>query len=88
LFCARLSSTSASFGMGMGLRFIIAAVLGGTNFTGDGGNVFGTILGSLVMGVLSNGLGILGVNTYVQNIITGLVIVSAVVFSIYVSSKR
>jgi len=88
IFSARLSSTSPSFGAGYGLKFIIAAVLGGTNFTGDGGNVFGTILGSLVMGVLTNGLGIIGVNIYIQQMITGLVIVVAVVFSIYISAKK
>ena len=88
IFCARLSSASPSFGAGYGLKFIIAAVLGGTNFTGDGGNVFGTILGSLVMGVLTNGLGIIGVNIYIQQVITGLVIVVAVVFSIYITSKK
>ena len=88
IFCARLSSSSPSFGMGYGLKFIIAAVLGGTNFTGDGGNVFGTLLGSLVMGVLTNGLGIIGVNIYVQQMITGFVIVLAVIFSIYISNKK
>jgi len=88
IFSARLSSTSPSFGAGYGLKFIIAAVLGGTNFTGDGGNVFGTILGSLVMGVLTNGLGIIGVNIYIQQVITGFVIVAAVVFSIYISAKK
>ena len=88
IFCARLSSSSPSFGQHMGLRLIIASVLGGTNFTGDGGNVFGTILGSLVMGVLTNGLGIIGVNIYIQQVVTGIVIVIAVVFSIYISSKK
>ena len=88
IFCARLSSSSPGYGAGYGLKFIIAAVLGGTNFKGDGGNVFGTILGSLVMGVLTNGLGIIGVNIYIQQVITGIVIVIAVVFSIYISSKK
>jgi len=88
IFCARLSTSSPTFGVGYGLKFIIAAVLGGTSFTGDGGNVFGTLLGSLVMGVLTNGLGIIGVNIYIQQMITGLVIVVAVVFSIYISAKK
>jgi ribose transport system permease protein len=87
-FCARLSAYSSSFGLGSGLKFIICAVLGGTNFRGDGGNVFGTLLGSLVMGVLTNGLGLLGVGTYLQQMILGIVIVLAVVFSFYISGKR
>lgn len=88
IFCARLGSASASYGAGYGLKFIICAVLGGTTFTGDGGNVFGSLLGSLLMGTMTNGLGILGVDTYSQQIIVGIVIVAAVVFSIYVSSKK
>lgn len=88
MISGRLSSGTATFGSGYGLKLIIAAVLGGTSFTGDGGSVFGALLGSLVMGVLSNGLGIIGINTYVQQIITGVVIVAAVVFSVYLSKKR
>jgi ribose/xylose/arabinose/galactoside ABC-type transport system permease subunit len=88
IFCARLSAFSPSFGSGYGLQFIICAVLGGTSFRGDGGNVFGTLLGSLVMGVLTNGLGILGVNTYTQQMLLGIVIVMSVVFSFYVSGKK
>jgi ABC-type xylose transport system permease subunit len=88
IFCARLSTASPSFGTGYGLKFIIASVLGGTNFTGDGGSVWGALLGSLVMGVLTNGLGIIGINIYIQQVITGIVIVVAVVFSIYIASKK
>ena len=88
LFCARLNVASASFGGDYTLQFIMASVLGGTNQNGEGGNVFGTLLGSLVMGVLVNGLGIIGVNVYVQQIIMGVVIVATVVFSIYLTNKK
>jgi ribose/xylose/arabinose/galactoside ABC-type transport system permease subunit len=88
ILCARLSTASPGFGVGYGLKFIIAAVLGGTNFTGDGGSVWGALLGSLVMGVLTNGLGIIGVSIYIQQVVTGIVIVGAVVFSIYISSRK
>ena len=88
MFCARMGAYSSAYGVDYGLKFIICAVLGGTTFEGGGGNVFGTILGSLVMGVLTNGLGILGVDTYTQQIVLGVVIVLSVVFSIFVSQKR
>lgn len=88
ILSARLSSASATYGTGYSLKLIIAAVLGGTSFTGDGGSMLGALLGSLVMGVLTNGLGIIGVSIYVQQIITGIVIVAAVVFSIYLSKKN
>lgn len=88
MFCARMGAYSSSYGVGYGLKFIICAVLGGTSFEGDGGNIFGTLLGSMVVGVLTNGLGILGVDAYTQQIILGIVIVLSVVFSIYVAKKR
>jgi len=88
ILCARLSVGSPALGNGYGLNLVMAAVLGGTSFAGEGGNVFGALLGSLVIGVLQNGLGIIGVNVYVQQVITGMVIVSAVVFSIYISSRK
>ena len=88
ILTARLSVAAPGFGSGYGLNLIMAAVLGGTSFTGDGGSVFGALLGSLVIGVLQNGLGILGVDFHTQQVITGLVIVVAVVFSIYLSEKK
>lgn len=88
IFCARLSAASPNYGSHYGLKLIIASILGGTSFTGDGGSVLGTLLGSLVMGVLTNGLSIIGIDIYIQQVITGIVIVAAVVFSIYIGSKK
>jgi len=88
IFCARLGAASANYGNTYTLKFIIAAILGGTGFAGEGGNVFGTLLGSLVMGVLTNGLSIMGIDIYFQNVITGIVIVMSVIFSIYLQKQR
>jgi ribose transport system permease protein len=88
IFCARLGAASPNYGSQYTLKFIIAAVLGGTTFDGEGGNVFGTLLGSLVMGVLTNGLSIIGIDVYIQQVITGIVIVATVIFSVYISSKK
>ena len=88
IFCARLGAASPNYGAAYSLKFIIAAILGGTGFSGEGGNVLGTLLGSLVMGVLTNGLSIIGIDIYIQNVITGIVIVFAVVFSIYLQKQR
>ena len=88
ILSARLSSASATYGSGYSMKVIIAAVLGGTGFAGEGGSMFGALVGSLVMGVLTNGLGIIGVSVYVQQVITGVVIVAAFVFSIYLSRKN
>jgi len=85
---ARLGSANATTGTGTELNAIAAAIIGGTSFTGDGGNMFGTLLGSLVMGVLVNGLTILSVDVYFQDIIKGSIIILAVIGSNYLVSNR
>lgn len=84
---ARLGSANCTIGTGAEMNAIAAAVLGGTSFNGDGGNMVGTVLGSLVMGVFVNGLNILGVDSYYQDIIKGLIIVVAVIGSNYLISR-
>src|SRR5512141_168875 len=60
---------------------VIAAVLGGTDINGGRGTVFGMLIGALIVGVLSNVLNMLGLPIYYQNVIKGLVLVSAIVLN-------
>ena len=79
MMAGRLSSGLPTVGIGMELDAIAAAVLGGTGFKGEGGSLAGTLFGALVMGTVINGLTILGINPYVQEITKGVIIVLAVV---------
>lgn len=79
MMAGRLSSGLPSAGAGMELDAIAAAVLGGTGFKGEGGSLVGTLFGALVMGTVLNGLTLLGVNPYVQEIAKGVIIIAAVV---------
>jgi len=79
MMAGRLSSGLPTVGIGMELDAIAAAVLGGTGFKGEGGSLVGTFFGALVMGTVINGLTILGINPYVQEITKGVIIVFAVV---------
>lgn len=79
MMAGRLSSGLPSVGVGLELDAIAAAVLGGTGFKGEGGSLVGTLFGALVMGTVINGLTILGVNPYVQEIAKGAIIILAVV---------
>lgn len=78
MMAGRLSSGLPTVGVGMELDAIAAAVLGGTGFKGEGGSLVGTLFGALIMGTIINGLTILGVNPYVQEITKGVIIILAV----------
>jgi ribose/xylose/arabinose/galactoside ABC-type transport system permease subunit len=81
MLAGRLSSGLPSVGVGMELDAIAASVLGGTGFKGEGGSLVGTLFGALVLGTVINGLTILGVNPYVQEIVKGVIIVLAVMIA-------
>lgn len=74
----RLYSRQPTAGVGFELDAIAAVILGGTSFTGGVGIIRGTIIGALIMWVLSNGLILLNVSYYWQLIIKGAVIILAV----------
>ena len=75
LLMARLNSAQPIAGIGYELDAIAAVVIGGTSLLGGQGSVVGTLFGTLIMSVLRNGLNLLGVSSYVQQIAIGVVIV-------------
>ena len=75
---ARLNSAQPIAGMMYELDAIAAAVIGGTSLLGGEGSLGGTLIGALIMGVLRNGLNLLGVSSFLQQIVIGVVIVVAV----------
>ena len=78
VLAGRLYSGQPTAGVGFELDAIAAVILGGTSFTGGVGKIQGTIIGALIMGVLSNGLTLLDVSYYWQLVIKGAVIILAV----------
>jgi ribose/xylose/arabinose/galactoside ABC-type transport system permease subunit len=70
------------------LDAIAAAVIGGTSLMGGEGKVFGTLVGALIMGVLRNGLNLLGISSFVQQLVIGSVIILAVLIDMRLKSKR
>lgn len=75
---ARLDSAQPNAGLGYELDSIAAVVIGGTSLSGGRGSVMGTVLGCLIIGVLNNGLFLLNVSPFWQQVIKGLVILAAV----------
>ena len=82
LLTLRISSASPNIGSGLMLPSIAAIVMGGTALTGGVGGPHRTILGVLVISVLNNGMNLTGLDSFVQEIILGLVVVGAVALSI------
>jgi ribose/xylose/arabinose/galactoside ABC-type transport system permease subunit len=70
------------------LDAIAATVIGGTSLMGGEGTLTGTLIGALIMRVLRNGLNILGVSSFLQQIIIGSVIIIAVLFDIGIKKKH
>lgn len=79
ILTSRLSSSQPTAGMGFELDAIAAVVIGGTSLSGGKGRLFGTFLGALIIGVLNNGLNIIGISAFYQQFIKGLVILFAVI---------
>ena len=83
----RLASASPTVGMSTELLVAAAVLLGGTSFRGGEGGVVGTALGVLFIAVLQNGLGLSGISSYWQNVITGVILIFAIMLN-HAKSKR
>jgi len=79
LLMARFSSGSPQTGLGFELNAIAAVVVGGTSLMGGRGMIVGTFFGALLIGVLNNVMDLIGIESYTQQIVLGVVIVTAVI---------
>ncbi|QJW46026.1 ribose ABC transporter permease [bacterium BFN5] len=84
IMASRLNSAQPTAGMGFELDAIAAVVLGGTSLSGGVGTIAGTLIGAMIIGVLDNGLNLLNVSSFYQQVAKGVVILLAV----YVDKKR
>ncbi len=78
ILTSRLNSAQPTAGESYELDAIAAVVLGGTSLTGGRGWIVGTLIGALIIGVLNNGLNLIGVSSFYQQVVKGLVILFAV----------
>jgi ribose transport system permease protein len=82
MITGRFGSASVTIGVGLELRVITAAIIGGASLSGGEGSVLGAFLGALFMGFLANALNLLGVDVYWQNLVTGALLILAVVLDV------
>ena len=85
---ARLDSSQPSAGLGLELDCIAAVVIGGASLNGGVGSIAGTVIGVLIIGVLRNGLNLVGVSPFAQQIVIGVVIAVAVAFDTLGRKKK
>ena len=83
---AFLSNIQGTSGQGMEMNVIAAVIIGGTSLSGGEGSIIGTLIGVLIIGVLNNGIVLLGVSPFLQTLIIGIVIIGAVAIDTW--SKR
>jgi ribose transport system permease protein len=88
LLTARLNSAQPIAGIMYELDAIAAVVIGGTSLVGGEGSLGGTLIGALIMGVLRNGLNLLSVSSFMQQIVIGLVIVGAVLIDTTLKARK
>lgn len=88
LLSSRLSSANASIAQGLEFEVIAAVLIGGTSLFGGRGTITGTVLGVLFIGLLGNGMTLLNVNTYLQDVARGAIILLAVIFGALQQRRR
>jgi ribose transport system permease protein len=88
IYMARFGSAQPTFGIGMELNVIAAAVIGGASLSGGSGTILGAILGTILLSVVSSSLALLDVSVYWQDIIRGSILLTAVTIDHYLNKRR
>ena len=87
VFAARLNTATPKAGLGFELDVIAACFIGGASASGGVGRVMGAVIGAFIMGVMNNGMSILGIGIDYQQVIKGLVLLAAVFVDVYNKNK-
>ena len=87
VFAARLNTATPKAGVGFELDVIAACFIGGASASGGVGKVMGAVIGAFVMGVMNNGMSIMGIGIDYQQVIKGLVLLAAVFLDVYNKNK-
>jgi putative multiple sugar transport system permease protein len=87
VFAARLNTATPKAGLAFELDVIAAVFIGGASMSGGVGTIVGAVIGAFIMGVMNNGMSILGIGIDYQQVIKGLVLLAAVIFDVYNKNK-
>lgn len=88
IYAARLNTATPKAGYGLELDVIAAVFIGGASMAGGSGKIVGAVVGAFIMGVMNNGMSIMGIGIDYQQMIKGLVLLAAVIFDVYNKQKQ
>jgi len=88
VFAARLNTATPKAGFALELDVIAAVFIGGASMSGGVGTIIGAVVGAFLMGVLNNGMSIMGIGIDYQQMIKGLILLAAVIFDVYNKQKQ
>ncbi|MTI58448.1 MAG: ABC transporter permease [Firmicutes bacterium] len=88
IFVSRANAGQATIGASWLMPSVTAAIIGGTSLSGGEGTILGTLIGAILMGVLSNGIVLLNVSSYLERVIIGLVVLVAVIIDLVRKRNR
>ena len=88
VFAARLNTATPKAGFALELDVIAAVFIGGASMSGGVGSIIGAVVGAFLMGVLNNGMSIMGIGIDYQQVIKGLVLLAAVFFDVYNKNRQ
>ena len=85
---ARFVGAQPTYGTGYEMDAIAACFIGGASAYGGEGNVFGIVIGAVLMGVINMGMSIMGVNANYQKVVKGIVVLAAIIFDVLSNKKK
>ena len=88
IFAARLNTATPKAGVSFELDVIAAVFIGGASMSGGVGRIVGAVTGAFIMGVMNNGMSIMGIGIDYQQVIKGLVLLAAVFFDVYNKNRE
>lgn len=88
LFMARVNAGLPNGAVGYEMEGLTAAIVGGTSFSGGVGTTSGSLIGSFIIGCLNNIMNLQGVDSYIQQVVKGIIIVAAVLYDINFKNKN
>ena len=88
ILCSQYGAASVSYGQNAELRVIAATAIGGTSFSGGSGTIMGTVLGVIFLAMVYNAFNMSGINTYWQDVVLGVMLLSAVFLGEYLNRRR